>query len=401
MPFEVLLPQWGMGMNDGLLLKWLKAEGDSVAKGEGLVEIESSKVNGEVEAPEAGILARIVVPEGMTVDTGSLLAVILAEGETADLPDPISQAPSAAPVAVAPAAPAPPATAPAGGRQQVTPVARRLAKELNVDLTNVAGTGPRGRVTEDDVRAAATGAAPATAVASGPPPGAPEAREVTKLSGLRATIARRMTESSQIPVVTLTTEVDVTDAQGLMEELVREWRKARIRPQFQDIILRAVARALSEHPRANAHFFNDEVHQYEDVNLGFAMAVTDGLVVPVIHNADKKPLLELAQHVRDAAKRVRAGEQTVEDFTGGTFSVTGLGHYGVDAFDPLLNPPEVGILGVGRIVEKAAVVDGEVGIRSMMWLGLTFDHRAWDGAPAGNFLQSISKYLSSPRWMLD
>ncbi|MCH7734724.1 MAG: E3 binding domain-containing protein, partial [Chloroflexi bacterium] len=205
MPFEVLLPQWGMGMNDGLLLKWLKAEGDSVAKGEGLVEIESSKVNGEVEAPEAGILARIVVPEGMTVDTGSLLAVILAEGETADLPDPISQAPSAAPVAVAAVAPTPsaPAAAPAGGRPQVTPIARRLAKELNVDLANVAGTGPRGRVTEDDVRAAASGAAPATAVASGPPPGAPEAQEVTKLSGLRATIARRMSESSQIPVVTL------------------------------------------------------------------------------------------------------------------------------------------------------------------------------------------------------
>ena len=402
MPFEVLLPQWGMGMNDGLLLKWLKAEGDSVAKGDPLVEIESSKVNGEVEAPGAGTLARIVVPEGMTVATGSLLAVILAEGETADLPDPISQAPSAsAPVAVAPAASAPAAAAPAGGRQQVTPIARRLAKELNVDLANVAGTGPRGRITEDDVRAAASGAAPATAAASGPPPGAPEAQEVTKLSGLRATIARRMTASSQIPVVTLTTEVDVTDAQGLMEELVREWRKARIRPQFQDIVLRAVARALSEHPRANAHFFNDEVHQYEEVNPGFAMAVTDGLVVPVIHNADKKTLLELAQHVRDAAKRVRAGEQTVEDFTGGTFSVTSLGHYGVDAFDPLVNPPEVGILGVGRIAEKPAVVDGEVVVRALMWLSLTFDHRAWDGAPAGDFLQSVSKYLSSPGWMLD
>ncbi len=410
MPFEVLLPQWGMGMNYGLLLKRLKAEGDSVAKGEGLVEIESSKVNGEVEAPGAGMLARIVVPEGMTVDTGSLLAVILAEGETADLPDPISQAPSAAAAVAAPAAPAayapaaapaPAAAAAAGGRQQVTPIARRLAKELNVDPANVAGTGPRGRVTEDDVRAAASGAAPATAVASGPPPGAPEAQEVTKLSGLRATIARRMTESGQIPVVTLTTEVDVTEAQGLMEELVREWRKARIRPQFQDIVLRAVARALSEHPRANAHFFNDEVHQYEDVNLGFAMAVTHGLVVPVIHNADKKTLLELAEHIRDAAKRVRAGEQTMEDFTGGTFSVSSLGHYGVDAFNPLLNPPEVGILGVGRIVEKPAAVNGEVGVRSMMWLGLTFDHRAWDGAPAGDFLQSVSKHLSAPRWMVD
>ena len=405
MPYEVLLPQWGMGMNDGLVLKWLKAEGDKVAIGDSLVEIESSKVNAEVEAAEEGVLARIVVPEGMVVDTGSVLAIILAEGEEADLPDPLSADTPAAAAPVAPSTPAAPAAASGGGgasRQQVTPIARRVAKELGVDLSTIAGTGPRGRVTEEDVRNTASGAAtPATAPATTPAAAysGPPAKEVEKLAGLRATIARRMTDSGQIPVVTLTTEVDVTAAQSMMEQLVRDWRRERIRPQFQDLVIKVVARALSEHPRANAHFNVDEVRMIESVNVGFAMAVKDGLVVPVIHDADKKSALEIAQAVRDVAKRVRDNSVDVDDYSGGTFSVTNLGHYGVDAFNPLLNPPEVGILGLGRIVEKPAIVDGEVSARSMMWLGLTFDHRAWDGAPAGGFLQAISRYLSDPGWI--
>ena len=405
MPYEVLLPQWGMGMNDGLVLKWLKAEGDKVAIGDSLVEIESSKVNAEVEAAEEGVLARIVVPEGMVVDTGSVLAIILAEGEEADLPDPLSADTPAAAAPVAPSTPAAPAAASGGGgasRQQVTPIARRVAKELGVDLSTIAGTGPRGRVTEEDVRNTASGAAtPATAPATTPAAAysGPPAKEVEKLAGLRATIARRMTDSGQIPVVTLTTEVDVTAAQSMMEQLVRDWRRERIRPQLQDLVIKVVARALSEHPRANAHFNVDEVRMIESVNVGFAMAVKDGLVVPVIHDADKKSALEIAQAVRDVAKRVRDNSVDVDDYSGGTFSVTNLGHYGVDAFNPLLNPPEVGILGLGRIVEKPAIVDGEVSARSMMWLGLTFDHRAWDGAPAGDFLQAISRYLSDPGWI--
>ncbi len=407
MPYEVLLPQWGMGMNDGLILKWLKAEGDKIAIGDALVEIESSKVNADVEAAEEGILARIVVPEGMVVDTGSVLAIILAEGEEADLPEPLTADTPAAAVPVAPAAPAAPAAASGGGggdRQQVTPIARRVAKELGVDLSTVTGTGPRGRVTEEDVRNTASGAAAPAAAPAAKPAAAysgPPAKEVEKLAGLRATIARRMTDSGQIPVVTLTTEVDVTAAQSMMEQLVRDWRRERIRPQFQDLIIKVVAQALSEHPRANAHFNVDEVRMIESVNVGFAMAVKDGLVVPVIHEADKKSALEIAQAVRDVAKRVRDNSVDVDDYSGGTFSVTNLGHYGVDAFNPLLNPPEVGILGLGRIVEKPVIVNGEVTTRSMMWLGLTFDHRAWDGAPAGDFLQAISRYLSDPGWITE
>ena len=401
MPFDVLLPQWGMGMNDGLVIKWLKQEGEAVTKGEPLVEIESSKVNADVESPGDGTLARIVVPEGMTVDVGAMLAVVLAEGETADLPEPMSPsqapqsaAPAAAPAA-SPAAPAAPATAP-GGRRQVTPVARRVAGELGVDVDSVNGTGPGGRVTEQDVRAAAE-AGPAPAVAGEGPP----VSQTVKLTGLRGAIARRMGESAAIPQVTLTTEVDVTASSELMNQLVRDWRSHRLRPQFQDLVLKAVARALTEHPRANSHLVDGEVREIANVNLGFALAVPDGLLVPVIHEADGKSLLEIAQHVREVAKRVREGNQTVEDLSWGTFTITGLGSFGIDAFNPLLNPPEVGILGFGRIVQKPAVVDGEIAVRSMLWLGLTFDHRAWDGAPAGEFLHAVSSHLSDPGWMVD
>jgi pyruvate dehydrogenase E2 component (dihydrolipoamide acetyltransferase) len=389
MPFDVLLPQWGMGMNDGMIVKWLKQEGDPVEQGDPLVEIESSKVNGEVEAIGAGVLARIVVPEGMTVNTGTLLAVILAEGETADLPEPLTNAPAApAPVARPVAAsPARPAAGGQGGRKQVTPIARRIAKELGVDVSNIAGSGPGSRVTEEDVRNAAAASA------------GPETRSVFKLSGLRNTIARRMTESSQIPAVTLTAEVDVTDASQAMKQLVRDWRKDRLRPQFQDIILGAVVRALRDNPRANAHMVGDEVREIVDINLGFALAVPEGLVVPVIHGAKEKTLVEIARHVRDVTKRVKAGTQTIEDLSSGTFTVTSLASYGVDSFNALLNPPEVGILGVGQIVEKPGVTDGKIAIRSRMSIGLTFDHRAWDGAPAGAFLQSVSRYLEIPDWL--
>jgi pyruvate dehydrogenase E2 component (dihydrolipoamide acetyltransferase) len=208
-----------------------------------------------------------------------------------------------------------------------------------------------------------------------------------------------MTESGQIPAVTLTTEVDVTAALQAMRQLVRDWRKNRLRPQFQDIILAAVVKALRDNSRANAHMVGDEVREIAAINLGFALAVPEGLLVPVVHDAGQKTLVEIAQHVRDVTKRVKAGAQTMDDLSSGTFTVTSLASYGVDSFNALLNPPEVGILGVGQIVEKPGVVDGEIAIRSKMSIGLTFDHRAWDGAPAGAFLQSVSRYLENPDWL--
>lgn len=278
-----------------------------------------------------------------------------------------------------------------------TPRARRLARQLGVDVEGLAGTGPSGRITEDDVRKSSEGGGP---VSEALPESTVPVREVIKLTGMRATIARRMTESSQAPTVTLNTHADLTRAVEVQRELVGLWRSERIRPQYQDLVIAAVARALKEVPQANAHLVGNEVRLLEDVNLGVAMAIPEGLLVPVIRNADQKSPVELAREVRDLAKAAKAGSLTVDQMTGGTFSITNLGGYDIEAFDPLINPPEIGILGLGRVEERPAVVDGEIRIRSIGHLSLTFDHRAWDGAPAAEFLRTIVKHLREPSWML-
>ena len=378
MPADLLLPQWGMGMNDGMVVKWLKREGEQVEVGEPVVEIEAAKVTGEVESPTAGTLGRIVAAEGTVVPTGARLAIILAPGETeADLP------PEAAPSGRA-----------AGGPRQVTPVARRVASELGVDVSTVTGTGPGGRVTEADVRKAAE-EGPAAAPSTVP------VKETVPLSGLHAAVARNMTLSWQAPIVTLNARVDVTDLTALQGQKTGEWRQHRIRAQLQDFILVAVARALKENPRANAHFVGNEVRLLDEINVGVAIALPEGLIVPVIHDADKKTPLEMAQAVRDLATRAKNGELTVADTTRGTFTVTNLGAYGVEHFSPLLNPPEVGILAIGRAEQRPAVHEGEICIRSIIHLSLTFDHRAWDGAPAGAFLRTACGLVAEPSWIAE
>jgi pyruvate dehydrogenase E2 component (dihydrolipoamide acetyltransferase) len=404
MSAPITLPQWGMGMNDGEVIKWLKAVGDPVAKGDQLVEIESSKVNAEVEATADGTLGRIDIEEGRVVDVGTVLGHVLEAGDSAeDLPEVVVVASAGAPVPVAvvakPAA-APAGVAPKAGKQIVTPRARRLAKEMGVDLAGVVGTGPSGRVTEDDVKAfAAAPAAGAPAAAAPLPESVVPVKEVVKLSGLRGTIARRMTESAAIPSVTLSTRADVTEAVAFQRELVGEWRQYKIRPQYQDLVIAAVAKALADMPIANAHLVGDEIRILDEVNVGIAMAVTDGLLVPVIKNADKKSLLDIALEVRDLAKKAKSNTLSIDEMTNGTFSITNLSSYDIDIFDPLLNPPEIGILGVGTVEEVPTVVDGEVAIRSIAHLNLAFDHRAWDGAPAADFVRSIAKLLSDPSWM--
>jgi len=399
MSTPIILPQWGMGMNDGQVVKWLKAVGDPVAKGDQLVEIESSKVNAEVEATADGTLGRIDIEEGRVVDVGTVLGYVLAEGESeSDLP----AAKAAGGSASTPAAPAAPAAAPAapargGGKQVVTPRARRLAKEMGVDLSGVVGTGPSGRVTEDDVRVAASGGGVPAADAA--PESIVPVKETIKLTGLRGTIARRMTESAAIPSVTLSTKVDTTETVAFQRELVGEWRQNKIRPQYQDLVIAAVARALSESSVANAHLVGDEIRILDEVHIGVAMAIPEGLLVPVIKNADKKSLLEIAQEIRDLARKAKSNSLSIDEMTGSTFSITNLSNYNVDTFDPLLNPPEIGILGVGTVEEIPAVVDGEVAVRTIGHLSLAFDHRAWDGAPAAEFLQTVSKYIGDASWM--
>ena len=444
MATNVLLPQWGMNMEDGLMVNWLVKEGDTVEEGQPLVEVETAKIDSELEAPASGIVAHILAPEGSTVDVGTIVAVIAEPGETVQRPEPAQPR-------HAPARASRPAKVEAGrdARQaQVTPVARRLARQNDFDLSQVQGTGPNGRITEDDVRGAieampqaetrpaaqvvprarqlatehgidlagVQGTGPnqrilvedveqamlqqdrdERATASPAPAG-----QVVPLKGLRKIIADRMMQSLQsMAQVTLTTEVDMTEAVRLRESLVFQWRKARIRPLDLDMIVKAVAAALKEHLRLNATLENDEIRLLDEINVGAAMAVPDGLMVPVIRQADEKDLLSIAREIRDLADKSRKGKFSVDDVTGASFTITSLANYDIDAFTPIIDPPQVAILGVGRVVEKPAVHQGEVVIRSMMFLSLAFDHRALDGVPAGEFLRTLKGKLEAPVWMSD
>ena len=439
MATNVLLPQWGMNMEDGTLTKWLVNEGDEIAEGQPLVEIETAKINSELESPASGVVAHIMADEGSLVKVGELVAVIAEPGENAPRPEPGS--------------PTSPASArrrrrrtggrPAdgGARQQVTPVARRLARENDISLDEVTGTGPRGRVTEQDVRdaiearrsrprvqviprarmlARQEGLDLADVVGSGPngrilladveraiaerDAGAARAdavAEVMPLTGLRKTIADRMTMSVRtMAQVTLTTEADVTDLLKLRESLVAEWRPHRLRPLDLDLIIAAVAEALKAHPRLNSHLVNDEVLLLEDVNIGIAVAVPDGLVVPVLRGAQARDLLGMARAMRELADKTRKNALGIDDVTGAGFTVTALSNYDIDAFTPIIDPPQVAILGLGRANRKPVVVDGEIVVRSMMHLSVTFDHRALDGVPVAEFMRTLKSNLESPEALL-
>lgn len=435
MATQVTLPRLSPGMNEASVARWLKKPGDHVRQGEALFEVETEKVQTEVASPGEGVLS-ILIPEGKTVPIGTPLAVLAAPGEKVEeagaAPPAAEPAPAAAPAAepapaaapaaqpasqpAAPAAPPPPAAAPqppAPGprpptpdpehRLVASPAARRLARELGVDLSLIGrGSGPGGRLIERDVqRASEAGvAAPAPAAvqpAAAPAPAAAGARTIP-LQGIRRTIAERMLQSQNSnATVTLTLEVDMQEATSLRQQLVGEWEKTQgVRISFTDVIVKAVAKALTEHPRLNASLQGDQIVEHAEVHVGVAVALENGLIVPVLRNADRKSLLDLGRETKDLAERARAGRLGAQDITGGTFTVTNLGTTGVDAFTPIINPPECAILGVGKIAPRPVVRDGEVVVRPTMWLSLTFDHRVVDGHPAGLFLRRVQEILEKP-----
>lgn len=392
-------------MEDGTISKWLKSVGQPVKKGEPLFEVESDKVTTEVESPADGIVRRIQVPEGQRVDVGVVLAIIGAEDEV--IPETnggghaTTSAATTGSVAIA-TAPAPTEVAPPPTKIFVTPRARKVAQELGVDLNQLKGTGPGGRILERDVVAAA----PAVTAAPTPPPApapvpasAPAAAgEVIPLAGIRRTIAERMVRSQQtVAEVTLTTEADVGEIVALREQVNGEWQQRHgIKVSYNDVIMRAVARALREYPRVNSSLTDSGIQLHAEINLGMAVDAEAGLVVPVIRNADQKSLLEIAQASRALVDRARKGQLSRDDVTGGTFTVSNMGTVGVQAFTPIINWPECAILGVGQIVERAVVRNGQIVARPMLWLSLTFDHRIVDGAPAARFLNRIRQLLESP-----
>jgi pyruvate dehydrogenase E2 component (dihydrolipoyllysine-residue acetyltransferase) len=374
MPVEVVMPKFGLTMQEGTIQQWFKAEGDAIAAGQPLYEVETEKVLYEVEAPASGVVAKLLYPVESTVPCAQVVAVIAVEGE-----DPAAVAatyvnkPTAGP-------PPPPASGAASvpaarsGNVAATPAARKLAKEHGLDLESIRGSGPGGRITREDVEAAL--AAPA-------PPSVP-------LRGMRKTIAERMFKSLQSTAqLTITTEADVTALVNRCEQL-----KSDFHPTYTDLIVAAVAAVLPAHPRLRVTVDGGSIRSHDEIDIGIAVALDEGLIVPVIRNADRKALAEIAAESRSLAERARAGTLGVEDVSGGVFTITNLGMYGVDAFTPIIHQPQVAILGVGRIVQKPAVHEGRIEIRSLMTLSLTFDHRVVDGAPAAAFLRDVAERLS-------
>ena len=376
MAFQIVMPKLGMAMAEGEVVKWLKEDGAQVAKDEPVVQVMSKKITYEVRAPQAGILRHVVRP-GQKVPVGTVIGYIVAPGEE------VPVAPAVTPAAVGEVR--------AGPAAQVevlaTPMAKRLAREHGIDLREIRGTGPGGRIQESDVLAYLEQRRQPAAAQEAPP-----AARVIPFAGMRRAIAERMTESLRtMAQVTITTEVDVT---GLVEFVDR--LKSRSDISYTAVLVKAVARALKQHPLLNSTLVGDEIRLFDEIHIGVGVALDEGLIVPVIRNADRLSLSDIDRELKRLVAAARAGSLTVDEVTGSTFTISNLGMFGVDAFTPIINPPEVAILGIGRIVEKPAIYRGQVAIRSFMILSLTFDHRVVDGAPAAAFLQTLAGMLAQP-----
>ncbi|MEM3627195.1 MAG: dihydrolipoamide acetyltransferase family protein [Candidatus Bathyarchaeia archaeon] len=358
---RVVMPRLSLTMKEGTVGKWYKREGDAVERGEPIVEIISEKATYDLEAPASGILRKILVGEGADAPVDAVLAFIAAPDEK------FSEAEIAAE--------AQRAIEEAKGKILASPAAKRLAREYGVDLSLVRGSRPEGRIVEEDVRRFI-----------GESRGfLPRVKEVIPLSGFRRTSAERVTMSAKTaPHSTIMMEVDVSRAAELHRKL---------QVSYTAILVKAVAEALLEHPLLNSTFDGNQIKIFEDVNVGVAVATEHGLVVPVIKNADGKSLREIDEALNGMAERARRGKLAKEEVTGGTFTITNLGMYGVEFFTPIINPPEAAILGAGKVTEKPVVVDGKIEVKPLMMLSLSFDHRIVDGAPAAEFLSKVKEKI--------
>jgi len=374
---RVVMPRLSLTMKEGTVVQWFKKEGDTVQKGEPIVEVLSEKVTYDVEAPASGVLRKILVSEGANVPVAEAMGIILAPGEQLpEIPAATEETPMEK-IEEAIATPEKEIVEKAEERFLASPAAKRLAREHGVDLSRVRGTGPEGRIVEDDVKSFIEETEPM-----------PKVRETIPLSGIRKTTAERVSLSARIaPHSTITMEVNMTNAVRLREEKTFS---------YTDMLIKAVATALREHPLLNSTLEDEQIKVFEDVNVGVAVATEEGLVVPVIRSADKKSLSEITLTVEELVEKARQRKLSRKELTGGTFTVTNLGMYGVDVFIPIINPPEAAILGAGKVTEKPVVVNGEVKTKPAMQLSLSFDHRIVDGAPAAQFLQRVKQLLENP-----
>jgi len=397
MAISVVMPALEMAQENGKLLAWRKKEGESVSKGEPLLEIETDKAVVEVEAPGDGILAGITAEVGAVIPVGETIAWLVAPGEKppakATTAAPAARATSAAQAAAAAPAQARPAAA-AGAAAQISPKARRLAKELGVDIAQIRGTGPDGTITSEDVQAAsAKGAVAPSAAAAATPASEP-------LSQLARLMAERMTQSwTSVPHFFLVKSVD---AGALIEaqKKLSQGSAAGTAPTITDLLIKLLARVLEKHSRMNASWAGDGIRLNPDINISVAMAVKDGVVGAVIPNANKQPIAALSVLRRELTERARAGRLRPADIMGGTFTLSNLGMYKVDAFTAIITPPQCAILAVGAIADAVVPVDGKPGIRPMMTMTLSSDHRVVDGARAAEFLGELTGAIREPeKWL--
>jgi pyruvate dehydrogenase E2 component (dihydrolipoamide acetyltransferase) len=456
MATEVTMPKLGLTMTEGTLTNWLVDDGSEVKKGQAIFEIETEKVTTEAEAPADGTL-RITVQAGTTVPVTGVVAYVLAPGET-DVPtgpagpareaasagpEPASTEVSAAPTALAEAAaPAGPKLAspaskrrarelkldinqiPGTGRDgavtlddveqfasaaarptpagevRASPLAKQMAKDLGVDLAQVNGSGEGGRIMKEDVERAAEAAKKAQAMPTAA--AGPAAGKMIPITGVRKVIADRLLASAQSTApVTLMTEVDATELVNMRNQLNEGLsEKLGFRISYNAILMKITASALREFPYMNARQEADYIRLLPEVNIGLATDTERGLLVPVIRNADRLTIIEIERELNEKLERARAGQSLPDELSGGTFTITNLGAYGVDGFTPVINPPEIAILAIGRIEEKPVAVQGKVGLRQRMTLSLKFDHRLVDGAPAARFLQRIRDLIEKPYLMM-
>src|SRR6266487_2985078 len=394
-------------MEEGRLVKWTKHEGDAVKSGDTLAEVETDKAVMELVARADGQLLKVLAAEGATVPVGNIVAWIGKPGEKVDGAGSTEQGaakPAPAPAAVpAPApAPAPVATATDATRVKASPLARRIAKDAGVDLKLVQGSGPGGRVIKRDVEAGATQARAATPtpVSRLPAPsGAPY--EDVQLTQIRKTIAKRLTASiGPIPHFFLTTEIDMERAAEAREALNKQLGEAGGKISFNDIVIKAVALALVQHRACNAWFQEDHIRYWNEVHVGMAVAIEDGLITPVIRNADMKSLRQIGDESRELAGRARNRRLKPEEYTGATFSVSNLGMFDIDQFTAVINPPEAGIVAIGSIVAKAVPDGDRVVVRRRLRVTMSCDHRVIDGATGAAYLKTLKQMLENPLAML-
>ena len=393
------MPKMGDAMTEGKVLRWMKRPGDRVEVGEALAEIETDKVNVELPAEETGTLAEILVADGGVVPVGSPIAMIRRPGEEAGRHVP--SGPPAPPSAAVPerraeaaGGTAAPGRGPSEEQIKASPVARRLARERGIDLAGIHGTGPEGRITKEDVEAFIAGRAGAPSVP--PRSGAPTpSTEEVPLTRMRQTIARRMTESKQqAPHFYVTVEILMDAALGLREQLNKDLGEKVV--SVNDLVLKAAAMALRTFLNLNASFAGETVRRHPEIHMGFALALPEGLIVPVIRRCDQKGIAEIAREAEDLGERARQGKLRPEELQGGTFTVSNLGMFDVESFAAIINPPQAAILAVGSAQSRAIADGGAVRVAHVMKATLSADHRVTDGAEAARYLGEVKRLLQNP-----